>query len=89
MKKEQLSTVNRREFIKTSTAVGAGLLAFPWIKANAKSSVSNDINVALLGAGAEGQVLMNACLKIPNIKFKAVCVKNFEFIKLLLALQPL
>jgi predicted dehydrogenase len=33
----------------------------------------SDINVALLGAGAEGQVLMNACLKIPGIRFKAVC----------------
>jgi predicted dehydrogenase len=29
--------------------------------------------VALLGAGAQGQVLMNACLKIPGIRFKAVC----------------
>ncbi|MBN2417708.1 Gfo/Idh/MocA family oxidoreductase [bacterium] len=33
----------------------------------------SDLNIALLGAGAEGQVLMNACLKIPGIRFKAVC----------------
>ena len=33
----------------------------------------SDINIALLGAGAEGQVLLNACLKIPGIRFKAVC----------------
>ncbi len=33
----------------------------------------DDINVALLGAGGHGRVLMNACLKIPGIRFKAVC----------------
>jgi predicted dehydrogenase len=33
----------------------------------------DDINIALLGTGAQGQVLMNACLKIPGIRFKAVC----------------
>jgi len=31
------------------------------------------MNVALLGAGAQGQVLMNACRNIPGIRFKAVC----------------
>ena len=36
-------------------------------------SKPDDINVALLGAGAQGQVLMNACLKIPGISIKAVC----------------
>jgi predicted dehydrogenase len=32
-----------------------------------------DVNVALLGAGDQGQVLMHAMLKIPNIKIRAVC----------------
>lgn len=63
----------RRDFIKTSAVAGAGLFVAPLIKTSAQSSVTNDLNVALLGTGAEGQVLMNACLKIPNIKFKAVC----------------
>jgi predicted dehydrogenase len=63
----------RRNFIKTSAVAGAGLIAAPWVKTSGQSSVTKDINVALLGTGSEGQVLMNACLKIPNIKFKAVC----------------
>ena len=33
----------------------------------------SDINVALLGAGAQGEVLLNAMLKIPGLKFRAVC----------------
>jgi predicted dehydrogenase len=64
---------SRRDFIKTSAAAGAGLIVAPWIKSSGQSSITNDINVGLIGCGAEGQVLMNACLKIPNIKFKAVC----------------
>ena len=33
----------------------------------------DDINVALLGVGEQGQVLTVACLKIPGIRIKAVC----------------
>ncbi len=29
--------------------------------------------MALLGAGEQGRVLMYDCLKIPGIRFKAVC----------------
>jgi predicted dehydrogenase len=32
-----------------------------------------EINVALLGAGAQGQVLMEAMLRIPGVRFRAVC----------------
>ena len=65
--------IDRRQFIKTSTAAGASLILEPHVLTGAKSFGVDDINVALLGAGAQGQVLMNACLKIPGIRFKAVC----------------
>src|SRR6185295_16207803 len=32
-----------------------------------------EINVALLGAGAQGEVLLNAMLRIPGLRFRAVC----------------
>jgi predicted dehydrogenase len=32
-----------------------------------------EINVGLLGAGAQGQVLMEAMLRIPGLRFRAVC----------------
>jgi predicted dehydrogenase len=32
-----------------------------------------EINVAILGAGAQGQVLMDAMLRIPGLRFRAVC----------------
>ena len=33
----------------------------------------SDINVALLGVGAEGDVLLTSMLKIPGLRFRAVC----------------
>ena len=72
-KKNDDSKINRRDFIKTSAAVGTGIIFSPIIMTRAKANDSNDLNIALLGTGSQGQVLMNACLKIPNIRFKAVC----------------
>ncbi|HNS18964.1 MAG TPA: Gfo/Idh/MocA family oxidoreductase [Sedimentisphaerales bacterium] len=66
------SGIDRRSFLRSTAAVGAGLAFAPRMFA-AASGGEKDINVALLGAGAEGQILMEACLKIPNLKFKAVC----------------
>jgi len=65
--------INRRSFLRSSAAVGAGLVLAQDSFGVAKGAKVSDINVALLGAGAQGQVLMNACLKIPGVRFKAVC----------------
>lgn len=66
------SGIDRRSFLRSTAAVGAGLAFAPRMFA-AASGGEKDINVALLGAGAEGQILMEACRNIPNVKFKAVC----------------
>lgn len=66
--------LNRREFIRTTAAIGAGLYVSG--KALGADSGSKDvIHVALLGAGTQGQVLMDAVMKAkdPNIRFIAVC----------------
>ena len=68
--------IDRRQFIKTSTAAGASLILAPHVLTGAKSFGVDDINVALLGAGAQGQVLMNACLKIPGIRFKPYAISG-------------
>lgn len=66
--------IDRRDFLRSTAAVGAGLVLSPSILAQTGGGgKADDINVALLGAGEQGQVLMNACLKIPGIRFKAVC----------------
>ena len=66
--------INRRSFLQSTAALGAGLAFSPYILGQTQSSASpDDINVALLGAGTEGQMLMNACKDIPGVRFKAVC----------------
>lgn len=66
--------IDRRDFLRSTAAVGAGLVLSPGIFAQTGGGKkADDINIALLGAGEQGQVLMNACLKIPGIRFKAVC----------------
>ena len=52
--------IDRRNFISSSAAAGAGLMIAN--SALGQNGGKKDINIALLGAGAQGQVLMNACL---------------------------
>ena len=66
--------LNRREFIQASAAIGAGV----YLTGQAYGADANDkdvINIALLGAGAQGQALMDAILKKKDksIRFVAVC----------------
>ncbi len=70
---KQSNKIDRRSFLRTTAAAGAGLAFSPMILGQTSSSKPDDINVALLGAGRQGQTLMNACLKIPGVRFKAVC----------------
>jgi len=66
--------IDRREFLRSGAAVGAALYLSG--SALGRTGRTDDINVALLGAGAQGQVLMNAILKMgknSGIRFKALC----------------
>jgi len=66
--------IDRRSFLHSAAAAGAGLAFSPMVLGKtAAGKKPDDINVALLGAGEQGQVLMSACLKIPGIRIKAVC----------------
>jgi len=71
--KKDKTEINRRHFLQTTAAAGASLMISPMAKAQDVPKGSDDLNIALIGTGAQGQVLLNACLKIPNIRFKAVC----------------
>jgi predicted dehydrogenase len=63
-------TIDRRDFIKTTAsaglALGAGARA-PDVQA------SNELRVALIGAGNQGMVLLESCQKIPNVRITALC----------------
>ena len=65
--------IGRRNFLRSTAAAGAGLAFSPMVLGQTGGKKPDDINIGLLGCGAQGQVLMNACLKMPGIRFKAVC----------------
>jgi predicted dehydrogenase len=80
--------LDRREVLKgLSTVPALGLFGYAWLKQRqyqrAKSEAATAapvapadlqvINVALIGAGAQGQVLTDAMLRIPGLRFRAVC----------------
>ena len=66
-------TMNRRSFLTMSAAASAGLMLSKSGKAGSTPLSSNDLNVAIIGTGAQGQVLLDACLNIPGLRFRAVC----------------
>src|SRR5579862_7585505 len=71
--------LNRREFISATTVAGAGLLlngcksdsGQPGAAAH-KSSL-NTLNIALIGYGEEGKVLLESLLNIEGVKLVALC----------------
>jgi predicted dehydrogenase len=69
------SLFSRRDFVLRSAKFGAAALAAPYIARSAAPSAGGGqtLNVALIGCGEQGRVLLNAALKIPDIRFKAVC----------------
>ncbi len=63
---------SRRDFIKTS-ALAAGGLVMSSSLLSAQAKGGKKINVALVGMGAEGEVLLNSLIKLPNLNFVAIC----------------
>jgi len=72
-----MTQIDRRKFLGYAAAAGAGLL-LAHRRAEAapgkRKGSTDEIRIGLIGAGTQGQVLMNSCLKIPGVRFQAVCV---------------
>ncbi|MSU66898.1 MAG: Gfo/Idh/MocA family oxidoreductase [Opitutus sp.] len=64
--------LTRRDFLSTSAKLGVFLAAAPYLSRGAATN-GDALNVALIGCGEQGRVLLNAALKIPDLRFRAVC----------------
>ena len=83
------STIGRRGFLTTAAAAGATVILggratgasgadAPAVKPKRpRKGPSDELNVGIIGTGAEGQVLINACMykhaPIPGLNFVAMC----------------
>ncbi|OAM88433.1 Gfo/Idh/MocA family oxidoreductase [Termitidicoccus mucosus] len=67
--------LSRRRFLATSAMAGAGfvLARAPFAIAQPGRSPNSELNLALVGLGAQGRILMDAMLNIPGLKFRAIC----------------
>lgn len=64
--------VSRRDFLSAGLKLGAAVLVAPHIM-RGQTAGADQINVALIGCGEQGRILLNAALKIPDVRFAAVC----------------
>lgn len=68
----QRPSVSRRDFLSTGLKLGAAVLVAPHVM-RGQTAGNDAINVALVGCGEQGRILLNAALKIPDVRFRAVC----------------
>jgi predicted dehydrogenase len=67
------NTLNRRRFLQGTAAAGAAWALAPAVAPAQEESPPEPIRVALLGAGEQGKVLMEAARRISGVRFQAVC----------------
>ncbi len=65
--------LSRRDILKAAAAGGTGLLLGAEMLSADEDKNPAELNLALIGAGTQGRVLLTNCLKMKGLTFKAVC----------------
>ncbi len=65
--------VNRRDFVKAGLLVGGGIMMGAPAFLRAQTPKADALQVALVGLGAQGRILLDAMLGLPGLNFRAVC----------------
>jgi predicted dehydrogenase len=78
-------TLSRRDFLKSTTSASLGLALAGGVLGQEKAetpaesgnslqvSKADELRIALIGCGEQGRVLLESCLRLPGIRFAAVC----------------
>jgi predicted dehydrogenase len=70
--------VSRRQFLQTAAVAGAGLVlsqaaqAAPEFPAP-QEAAGDELALGVVGVGSQGRILLQRCVKIPGVRFVAVC----------------
>ena len=62
--------VNRRDFVKAGLLVGGGILLGAPAFLRAQTPKADALQVAIVGLGAQGRILLDAMLGIPGLNFR-------------------
>ena len=72
--------ISRRDFLKSSASAGLGvalagntLTEASFSRGKEEKKKTEGLNVAFIGAGAQGRILIESCLRIPGIRIVAIC----------------
>jgi predicted dehydrogenase len=70
--------VSRREFLLKSALTGAGLILAPAALRAQKEAAASDrssdaLNIAIVGCGIQGLILLDSLLLIPGVRIQAIC----------------
>ncbi len=70
---ESLNRLNRRRFLTATAATGGSLILSQSSIAQSQASADKGIRFALIGTGAQGQALLNTCMKTEGLQCAAIC----------------
>ena len=77
-----MTVSNRRSFLKTTTAAGAGLFAAPYIaKGGIKNKKSGEVNIAFIGVGGRGRGHVKRAAQTEGVSITAFCDIDPEAVK--------
>ncbi len=78
-KTAQGKKISRRKFLRSSASAGLGMalaggaLAKSALAPAVQTKKLAELTIAVIGAGVQGRVLIESCLRIPGIRIAAVC----------------
>ncbi|MBN2446667.1 MAG: Gfo/Idh/MocA family oxidoreductase, partial [Phycisphaerae bacterium] len=74
-KQQNEAGITRREFVTAAAATGAGLMmGMPaWAQEAPAVGKGDEITIAMIGPGSQGRNLLTKCVKIPGVRFVAIC----------------
>jgi predicted dehydrogenase len=65
--------MGRRSFLASAAAAGTGLAVARTALGQGPEPGTDDLNIAVIGVGAQGRVLTDSLVRIPGLRFKAIC----------------
>jgi len=71
--KTKSGQMKRRTFLAGAAAAGAGAMLTSGVRRARAQAKPADVNVGIIGTGTQGMVLLRDALRIPGVKFRAVC----------------
>jgi predicted dehydrogenase len=78
--KKKKKILSRREFLKSSTSAGLGMALAgpvlsnpPIVRKTQETIKAAELKIAVIGTGVQGRVLIESCLRIPEVRIMAIC----------------